>query len=494
MKTLIKNVRIIDGTGAPWFRGHVLIKGEKIKSILHQEVEAERVIDGKERFLTPGFIDIHTHGDRGILKFPRAENYLRQGVTTLIGGNCGGSEFPIAPHLKEVEDSGISLNYGILIGHGSLRRQIMGMEMRHPSPSELEKMEELLAENLKAGALGLSLGLYYVPGSFAKTEEVVALAKVVAAHGGFVSIHMRDESDYNIGLLQSIEEALKIARLAQVPVQISHLKCLGASVWHQASEALALLDQAREEGLEISFDQYPYPASSTSLNGALLPPWAQAGGEEALAERFKNAETREKIKVEVAANMKRRGGPKSLVIANSLAFPQLKGKNIEEVAALWQEDLLETTMKLLASGYVQIISFNMTEEDINQIMQHPLGMVGSDGSLVEFGLGQPHPRYYGTFPRVLVKYVKEGVLPLSEAIRRMTSAPANRLGQYDRGLIRPGFWADLVLLDLDKIDDRADFDNPHAYPQGIDLVMVNGQIALDQGQLPDQKAGMILKS
>lgn len=492
MKTLIQNVRIMDGSGAPWYRGSVLVEGDKIKAMGFVTEKADQIFDGEDLILAPGFIDLHTHADHGILEFPLAENYLRQGVTTVIGGNCGGSEFPIAEHLEQVKAQGTGINYGLLVGHGSLRREIMGMEMRHPEDHEQRAMEELLAQSLNEGALGMSMGLYYVPGSFAKTEEVVGLAKVVAQAGGFVSIHMRDESDYNIGLLASIKEALRIAEEAKVPLQISHLKCLGTAVWSKAEEALALLDEARRKGLEVTYDQYPYPASSTSLNGALLPPWAQEGGSEGLAQRLGENIQRQKIKDAVLLNMARRGGATSLVVANSSAYPQYNGLNLKEIALLRHEEVGETILNLIDSGHVQVISFNMQDDDINMIMNHPLGMVASDGSLVALNKGQPHPRYYGTFPRVLSKYVKEGIVHLSEAVRRMTSAPAARLKLLDRGLLRPGMAADLVLFDPEQIKDRAEFGNPHNYPAGIKMVMVNGQIALLEDHIKVTKAGRIL--
>jgi len=486
---LIRNVKLLDGSGAPWQWGELLVEGDTIKAMGQVKTSVNRILDGQGSYLVPGFVDLHTHADRGILQFPLAENYLRQGVTTLIGGNCGGSCYPIGQHRKEVETKGTGIHYGLLVGHGSVRESVMGLEMRHPTELEQKAMEEDLAVALEEGALGLSLGLYYTPGSYAKTEEVVGLAKVVAKHKGFVSIHMRDESDYNIGLLESIRESIEIGRQSGAAIQISHLKCLGRSVWGQATAALALLEEAREEGIDISFDQYPYLASGTSLTGALVPGWAQAGGSEAMRHRFLEPETGAKIRQEMVENMHRRGGAKSLVVANFAPQPAFNGQYLGSIAEALNLEPVEAAIALMLQGQVQITSFNMQEEDCETIMKHPLGMIGSDGSLVEFGKNVPHPRYYGTFPRVLAHYVKNGVISFSEAIRRMTSAPAARLGLWDRGLLRPGLQADLLLLNENKLADTATFENPHAYPTGIEWVMVAGKVALSFGELQETKAG-----
>ncbi|HZW48663.1 MAG TPA: D-aminoacylase [Bacillota bacterium] len=490
---LIRNVRLLDGSGAPWQRGSLLLQNDKIAAMGNLSVTADQEIDGHDCYLTPGFIDIHTHGDRGILQFPEAENYLRQGVTTLIGGNCGGSSYPIGVHRAAVAQIGTSLNYGLLVGHGSIREDVIGMEMRHPTAGEQARMEALTEAAMEQGALGMSLGLYYTPGSYAKKQEVVGLAKAVAKHHGFISIHMRDESDYNIGLLASVEEAIDIARQAQVPLQISHLKCLGKSVWGKAEQVLALLDAARAEGLDVSFDQYPYLASGTSLVGALMPGWAQAGGAEAMRQRLQDADVREQLRREMLANLERRGGPDSLLIAACPAVPSYSGSNLSQIAELLQMEPVDTALAMIESGPVQIVSFNMQEADLRKIMQHPLGMIGSDGSLVKFGRDVPHPRYYGTFPRVLGYYaLQEGVITLAEAIRRMTSAPAARLNLWDRGLLRPGLQADLTLFDGNTVKDNATFSTPHRYCSGIQMVVVAGRIALRDGELLDAKAGMIL--
>ncbi|MCE5196332.1 MAG: amidohydrolase family protein [Negativicutes bacterium] len=490
---LIRNVRLLDGSGAPWQRGSLLVQNGKIAAMGALDVTAEQEIDGQDGYLTPGFIDIHTHGDRGILQFPAAENYLRQGVTTLIGGNCGGSCYPIGIHRAAVAQIGTSLHYGLLVGHGSIREDVMGMEMRYPTAGEQARMEALTEAAMAQGALGMSFGLYYTPGSYAQKQEVVGLAKAVAKHHGFISIHMRDESDYNIGLLASVEEAIDIARQAEVPLQISHLKCLGKSVWGRAEQVLALLDAARAEGLEISFDQYPYLASGTSLVGALVPGWAQAGGTEAMRQRLQDPALRAQLRREMLANLERRGGPDSLLIAACPAVPSFGGASLKEAAEILQLEPVDAAFAMIEKGPVQIVSFNMQEADLRKIMRHPLGMIGSDGSIVKFGKDVPHPRYYGTFPRVLGYYaLQEGVITLAEAVRRMTSAPAARLHLWDRGLLRPGLQADLTLFDGNTVRDNATYDNPHRYGSGIELVVVAGRIALRDGVLLDAKAGTIL--
>lgn len=492
---LLKNAKIFDGTGNPWFWGDVAVKGDLIAAIGDLSgLSAKKTIDVKGKALAPGFVDIHTHADRGVVQMPLMEQYVRQGVTTILGGNCGGSEYPIGQHLQALEATKRTVNYGLFVGHGSIRQEVLGMSMRAPTERELEKMVALLTEAMQQGAFGMSLGLYYAPGSFAALPEIVALARQVGLLKGIISIHIRDESNYNLGLLGSIAEAINIARQASVPVHISHLKCLGVPVWGAAGEVLQSIEKARMEGLDISFDQYPYQASGTSITGALVPRWAQDGGQAPMQERLKDPALRSRIRAEMIENIERRGGPRSLQIANYPADPRENGKNLLTIGQEWKLEPVDVAIRMLLAGGGQLVSFNMSEEDIEAIMGHPLGLFASDSSMVKFGEGVPHPRYYGTFPRVLGHYVRQKkILSLEEAIRKMTSGPARRVGLFNRGLISLGQIADLVVFDPETIGDLSTFANPHHYNQGIERVIVGGQVTYACGEITGSREGVLLK-
>lgn len=492
---VIKNARIVDGTGGPWRRGDVALKDGRISFIGKVDSAlAGESIDACDRVLAPGFIDIHTHADREAVKLHLMENYLQQGVTTLLGGNCGFSMFPIAEHLKEMSDLPLTINYGLFVGHGSLREAAMGLGMRPPSSLELIEMTRLAGQAMQDGAFGMSIGLYYAPGSFAELREVVTVAREIGKHGGIITIHLRDESNYNIGLVEAVNEAINIAREARVPVQISHLKCLGRPVWGKSQEILSIIADARAQGLDVAFDQYPYEASGTAITGAIIPRWAQDGGDDELAGRLRDPEMRQRIRAEMLENIERRGGPASLVIALYPPDPKLNGKNLAEAGLVHGMEPVDAAIEMQIKGGASLVSFNMIDDDINTIMCHPTGMFVSDGSLVPYGEGVPHPRYYGTFPRVLGRYVREKqILSLEEAIRKMTSAPAGRVGLTDRGVIATGMVADLVLFDPETIADLSTFDAPHNYNSGIDLVIVNGKIAMNASGMTENRAGRVLR-
>ncbi len=492
---VIRSARIVDGTGCPWFRGDLAVHQGKIVAMGQlSELTATTVIDAQDKVLAPGFIDIHTHADSDACELSLMENYLRQGVTTLMGGNCGGSEYPIAEHLTKMDELPKTINYGLFVGHGTLRQQAMGMAMRPPTNAELAQMKMLAARAMDEGAFGISVGLYYAPGSFAQLDEIVEVSREIAKRGGLFTIHLRDESDYNIGLVESVKEAIAVAEQTGISVQISHLKCLGKPVWGKASEILGLIERARERGLDVQFDQYPYLASGTAITGAIIPRWAQDGGGEALTARLQNPETRAAIRTEMLANIERRGGPDTLVVSRHKPDASVEGKSLLQIGTERCMEPVDAAIELQIAGGAGMVSFNMRDEDLETIMRHPLGMVVSDGSLVGFGRGVPHPRYYGTFPRVLARYVRERkVITLEEAVRRMTSAPARRVGLWDRGIITPGMVADLVLFDPATVSDGSTFDHPHCYNEGISLVVVAGQIALQDGKLSEARAGRVLR-
>ena len=485
---------MVDGTGSPWRYADVAVKdGVIVKIGALTGEDAKPVINGEGLYLTPGFVDIHTHADREVESMPAMENYLRQGVTSLLGGNCGFSMFPISEHLGKLNTLPLGINYGVLVGHGSLRAVAMGLDMRAPSDKELKAMSHLAGQAMEEGAFGMSLGLYYAPGSFAEEPEVTAVSSAIAAKGGVITIHIRDESDYNVGLIGALREAIAIAEKSNVAVQISHLKCMGKATWGKAAEALALIDSARQRGLDVTFDQYPYEASGTGFTGAIIPRWAQDGGLEALAARLSDPQVMPRIRAEMLENIDRRGGAHTLVVALHGPNPSLQGKNMQEVGVALGMEPVDAAIAMQLAGGASLVSFNMKEEDIVTIMRHPGGMVVSDGGLVSPGQGMPHPRYYGTFPRFLSHYVRDmGLMTMEEGVRRMTSAPAHRVGMWDRGLIAPGMAADLLLINYEELRDNSTFQEPHAYNSGIHTVIINGKVALDSTGRLIQGAGRVL--
>ncbi len=484
---IIENGRIIDGTGNPWYYGDVGIIGDRITRIgCLKDTPAKRRIDASNKFISPGFIDIHTHSDNVILRIPSADNSVKQGLTTIVGGNCGGSPFPVEDFLDNVEKARPAVNYILLAGHSTIRRRVMGGENRPPENRELDMMKDLVDESMRAGAFGLSTGLYYTPGFFADIQEITELAKVVAHHGGVYVSHIRDESDYNIGLLAAIREAVDIGRLADVRVQISHIKCLGRPVWHKSAEVLDIIEQARSSGVNVMFDQYPYTASSTGLWGAVFPAWAQEGGTEGFFKRYEDTGERQKIRNDMLANIERRGGPETLYIIRENAL-------LSELAEKWELDPVDAAIEIQRNGGSSVISFNMTDHDLENFMKSPYGMIGSDGSVSSPG-SMGHPRSFGTFPRVLGVYVRErNILSWEEAVRKMTSAPATQLGLFDRGIIRTGMFADIVIFDPERVTDRATYENPSLYPEGIHWVLVNGKIAIDENGHSGVPAGRVLR-
>lgn len=495
---IILNGQIIDGTGNPRYRADLGIKRGKIVEIGNLETKkSKKIINAKGLIVVPGFIDIHTHAEGKILEIPSVENYIRQGVTTVVGGNCGGSPYPIGEFLKKVEDTDIALNLALLVGHNTIRQKVMGIENREPTAEELDEMKKMVAQAMQEGAVGLSTGLKYVPGVYAKTGEVVELAKVAASYGGFYATHMRDEG---LGLIESVQEAIEIGRKAKIPVQISHHKVVGKTMWGSSVKTLQLVDEAVNSGLDVSLDQYPYTATSTGLT-VVFPAWALEGGQEKIRQRLDNPVLREKIKKGIIHNIlyDRGGGdPASIVISSYPADTTLEGKNIAEITCMRAKNATlanaaETIMDLQNTAGGQAIYHCLIEEDLVRIMKHPRVMHASDGATVEFGKAKPHPRNYGTFPRILAHYVRdEKVISLVEAIRKMTSLPARRLKLRHRGMLKKGMWADLVIFNPQTVLDRATWIQPHQYPIGIPYVVVNGEVVLDKGKLTRIFAGKVL--
>jgi N-acyl-D-aspartate/D-glutamate deacylase len=499
---LIVGARVYDGSGSPWISAAVGISGDRISYVgpVATAPAAVETIDAAGLVLAPGFIDVHTHTvDLQDPERSLATNYLTQGVTTLITGNCGGGPWEIAETLAAMEAAGLGPNVGLLVGHGTVRRAAMGAEDRAPTAAELEQMRDLVRQAMREGAFGMSTGLFYAPGSFASTEEVVELARVVAEFGGLYDSHLRDEGSYSIGLVAAVQEAITVGREAGLPVHISHIKALGPESWGLAGEIVEIIEAARAEGIEVTADQYPYEASSTSLGAAVIPRWAMAGGSDALAERLGDASILGRIHEEMGTNIARRGGAATLVISSDRsggsAYEQpIEGKSLADLATLWEITPEEAAVRIQLAGGAQIVSFNMLDEDIELFRRQPWLMTASDGSLVLPGEGVPHPRSYGTFTRVFTHWVRESnLLTWEEAIRTATSLPAQTHRLWDRGLVRPGAAADLVVFDAARIHDRATYQAPHAYSQGVVHLFVNGQLAIRDGAITGQRGGRALR-
>jgi len=495
---VITNGRVLDGTGSPWQRLDVAIEGDRIAAMGPTgSLEGRETMDAEDRVVAPGFIDIHNHSRRSILDVPSAENFVRQGVTTIVEGNDGSSPLPLESFYKRIRKTPLAVNYASFVGHGSIRQEVVGMDDRPATPDELERMRKMTRQAMSEGAFGLSTGLFYLPGSFASTEEVIELAKVAAESGGMHISHMRDEAD---GLLDSVRETIRIGEEGGLPTQVTHFKAAGKSTWGRSKEAIALIEEARARGVDVSADQYPYTASHTGTT-ALFPQWAQEGGRARLLERLADPVQREKIRGEIAGLIEfNRGGgnPKNVQFSVCDFDHSLDGKTLaDETRARGREvnfmTAAETAIEIQIAGGCKAVYHAMSEGDVSRILAWPGTMVASDGGVTPFGAGVPHPRYYGTFPRVLGRYVRElKLLRLEDAVRKMTSLPATRLGLWDRGLLRPGAVADIVVFDPETVGDRALFGDSHHYSVGISHVVVNGQVVLDDGEMRTTRPGRIL--
>ncbi|HEX9000454.1 MAG TPA: D-aminoacylase [Blastocatellia bacterium] len=495
---IIRGGRIVDGAGNGWFHGNVALRGDTIAAIGKLDgATARRVIEANGLIVAPGFIDVHSHARRTIFEETKAENYIRQGVTTAIEGPDGSSPLPLKPFFDRLAQARIAINMGALVGQGSIRESVIGLVNRPTTPDEIEKMKALVKEAMEQGAMGLSTGLFYVPGNFTPTEEVIELAKVAGRMGGIHTSHMRDEA---AGVLKSVEETIAIGERGGLPTQVTHHKIVGKGNWGRSAETLRLVAEARARGVDVTIDQYPYTASSTGLV-ALLPQWSQEGGQREIVKRLDDPATRARIKAAVVESIKfdRGGGdPKNVYIARCAWDQSLEGKNLAEITAARGrstslEDAAETALEIVAKGSASAIFHAINEDDLARILKDPLTMVASDGGVEIPKRGVPHPRSYGTFARVLGLYVREKrVLTLEEAVRKMTSLPAARLGLQDRGLLRPGMKADIAIFDPVRIIDRATFAEPHQYAEGVSYVIVNGAVVLDDGKMTDTRPGQVL--
>jgi N-acyl-D-amino-acid deacylase len=493
---LIRNARVVDGAGNAWFRADVGVKGGRIAAVGRLgNASADRVIDAKERVVAPGFIDVHTHVEGGVDRNPRGDNFLLDGVTTVITGNCGSSELNLAAWFAKLEKLGLGLNVASLVGHNSVRAEVMGSANRAATPAEIQKMQALIDRAMRDGAVGFSTGLEYIPGTYSNTAEVVALAKAAAAHGGVYTSHMRDEGIHEI---EAITEAVNVGREAGMPVEISHLKIDRRRVWGASDQSLALIEKFRREGVDVVADQYPYDRASTNL-GIRLPSWALAEGK--IKERLADPPTRARIAAEMKANLADMGEPDYgfATVARFSSKPEYEGKTIPEIAAMKgrtadADGQIETIFDLMNAGGAGMIYKLMGDADIERIMRWPWTAIASDGGVTQLGVGSPHPRSYGTNARVLAEYVRtRGVLTLEDAIRRMTGLPARTFSLRDRGLVREGMAADLVVFDPARVEDKATYAKPHQYSTGFDYVIVNGRIAIDGGRVTEARGGKALR-
>jgi N-acyl-D-amino-acid deacylase len=523
---LIQRARVYDGSGTPPFVADVAVSGGKIVEIEKagsgQTIptgSAAKTIPAEGLCLSPGFIDVHSHSDDTLLICPTADSKLYQGVTTDVFGNCGFSVFPItdknrwnlrkefeplgvepdwedlAGYRRRLDSLGLSVNVMTLIGHGTLRSAIVGFDDRVPSEDELKAMTREIEKAMDQGASGLSSGLQYPPGLYAGKEEIQTLARATHGKGGIYTSHMRSEGDQ---LIESVEETIETGAKTGIPVIVSHLKATGHQNWGRTGLAITLVEIARRKGMEVAFDRYPYLATSTGLD-IFMPPWAHDGGREKLLQRLKSGD--EKLFAEYRAIVEHRSGWDAILISDTPSpdASDVLGKTVTEIARERGTEPWKTAIDLLIEGECRVgmCNFSMCQEDTDRVLAHPYCMIGSDASAVSprgvLGRRKPHPRAYGTFPRFLSEYARDRrLVPVEEAIRRITALPAQALGLKNRGQVEKGYWADLVLFRLERLEDRARFGDPHHFPAGIEAVVVNGQLALEKGTITDARPGQFL--
>lgn len=514
---IIQNVRIIDGTASPWYRGDVAIQGGRIAAVgALKGQESKEVVEGEDCYLAPGFIDIHSHSDCTLPEYPQAESRILQGVTTEIGGDCGLSVAPVNPervellrdymghleyqwrtlgeYLDLLEKQKISVNFGTAVGHGTIRLAAMGFQSRKATSEEMEQMKEYLRQALSEGAFCMSSGLIYPPGCYADKEELAELAKELVPFGAFYETHMRDEGT---GVVEAVKEALEICKASGAPLQIAHHKVTRKTHWYVSCKTtIAMIERARREGMDVTADQYPYGASSTTLDSN-VPLWAFEGGMEKMLDRLRDPQIRRKLKEESNQSHLGRWGDIHISYVESEKNQWVMGKSIQEIAEIRGVDPADACFDLILEekGRVNEVNYSMCEEDIEYIMKQPYVMTGSDGNAASMDYpGIPHPRWYGTFPRVLAHYCRDrGLFSLETAIHKMTGMPAARLKLSDRGLIKAGMWADLVLFDYERLEDTPSFQDPKQPCKGILKVYVNGVLTAEDGKHTGARMGAVLR-
>lgn len=493
---IIKNGKIVDGTGNPWFYGDLGIIKDKIVKIGDlSKSKADSVIDATGLIVAPGFIDVHTHIEDDEAKTPTADNFIYDGVTSVITGNCGSSKIDIKKYFDTLKLIKLSINVGTLIGHNDVREVVLGDADVTPDPDQLKKMEAIVEQAMRDGAMGFSTGLEYTPGIFSKTDEVIALAKSAAKYKGIYTSHMRNESDK---IFEAIAETINIGRQANMPVEISHFK-VGKPNWNTSEKMIAMVDSARREGIDVTVDTYPYTASSTTLN-ILLPDWLKDGGSAATLKRLSDTTQYEKAVNEMIADMQRRQRDHFdyAVVASCEGDPAINGKSIEQInidsgrpSTIPNE--IKTILDIIRKGGAAMVFHSMNEDDVANIIKYPHTMIISDSGIRQFGVGMPHPRGYGSNARVLAYYVREKkLITLEDAVRKMTSLPAQRFHITNRGLLQPGMYADIVIFDAGTVKDQSTFEHPHAYSTGFKYVFVNGAITVDNFKHNGTRKGAIL--
>lgn len=495
---VLRGGRVADGTGNPAFLADVAVQEGRIARIGSIAAGAGREeLDARGHVVAPGFIDVHTHCEN-IASLPRAENFARMGVTSVVTGNCGGSALDVGAFFQQLETAGVSINVATLIGHGTVRGEAMGGSFgREPTPEELAKMEALVDRAMRDGAVGLSTGLIYPPGTYSRTEEIIPLARVAAARGGLYASHMRSEGTR---IFAALDELFRIAREAKIRADVSHIKLSSKAMWGQADQVLAAIERARAEGLDITQDQYAYTASSTGI-ATLIPTSAREGGQERFLARLADPAEKARIVAEMKETLRegRREDYSYAVIASYRADPTLNGKTIPQAArqrrgADTLDDQIELILEIQKNGGASGVYHGMDEADLRRFLQHPNTMVASDGGVRERDDSVPHPRSYGNNARVLGRYVRElGVLRLEDAVRRMTSLPASTYRLRDRGLVREGAWADLAVFDPARVGDPSTFADPHHFAVGFRHVLVNGVPVLRDGEHTGARAGRPLR-
>jgi N-acyl-D-amino-acid deacylase len=487
---LIQNGTIYNGVDTNSQKVSIGILADKIVFIGNEKgklIEAKKTIDAAGLIVCPGFIDPHTHSDRE-LKIPEKSHnlpFLMQGVTTVVAGNDGNSFFPTKDFKALYEKHGIGTNAVLLTGHGTIRKLVVGRTNRKATEEEMKNMESLVQKEMDAGAFGLTTGLFYAPGSYGDTDEIIALAKVVAKNNGIYDSHIRDEGSYSIGLKGAIEEAIEIGRQAKLPIHIAHIKCLGVDVWNQSKDIIELIEEARKEGIDVTADQYPYDASATGLQAATVPRWAESGGKDSLFLRYNQAQLRDKILKETKENITRRGGPDKLLFVQT-DDSMYVGKNLKEVAQILQLPAEAAVYTVLKDRGVRVASFNMTQNDIYNFMKQPWVVTGSDGN-------SGHPRKYGSFPRKYHKYVQqEKVISLPVFINGSTSKTAEILKIPNRGKLQEGYIADVIIFNPKTFKDIADYTNAFENATGLEFSIINGKLSVEDGKFTDQLNGRVL--
>lgn len=487
---LIKNGLVYNGTTTEPINASIAINGDKIVFVGRQKeviIKAKKTIDAEGLIVSPGFIDPHTHADRELRKPDKSHNlpFLMQGVTTVVVGNDGSSFFPTSEFKELYETHGIGTNAVLMAGHGTIRKLVVGRGNQKATAEELKNMQTLVQREMDEGAFGISTGLFYAPGSYADTEEVIALSKIAAKNGGIYDSHIRDEGSYSIGLKGAIAEAIEIGRKAKLPIHISHIKCLGVDVWNQSKAIIELVENAKKEGIDVTANQYPYDASATGLKAATVPRWAESGGHDSLFMRYQQAEFKQQILAETKQNITRRGGPDKLLIVKA-ADSLIVGKNLQEIAKMYQLSPEEAVFKVIKKGEVRVASFNMTPEDIANFMQQDWVVTGSDGNT-------GHPRKYGSFPRKYHKYVQqEKVIDVATFINGSSAKTAEIFKIPNRGQLKEGYFADIILFNPKTYKDKADYTDAFQFAEGLQYSIINGHIVVENGKYLNKKKGRVL--